>query len=72
METAMNRFTNKVVVITGAGNGIGAAAAKRFSSGGATVVAADYVMGRCEKIGGLPSFRSNICRICRCFRRESG
>ena len=55
----MNRFTNKVVVITGAGNGIGAAAAKRFSSGGATVVAADYVMDDVKKLAAsLPSDRT--------------
>lgn len=42
-ETDMNRFTGKTVVITGAGNGIGAAAARRFSAEGATVVLADYV-----------------------------
>ncbi len=39
----MDRFAGKVVVITGAANGIGAAAARRFSSEGATVVLADCV-----------------------------
>lgn len=34
----MSRFLEKVVVITGAGSGIGAASAKRFASEGATVV----------------------------------
>ena len=34
----MSRFLEKVVVITGAGSGIGAASAKRFASEGASVV----------------------------------
>lgn len=36
----MNRFEGKVVIITGAGNGMGKAAAHRFSSEGALVVLA--------------------------------
>jgi meso-butanediol dehydrogenase/(S,S)-butanediol dehydrogenase/diacetyl reductase len=37
----MNRFEGKVVLITGAGSGIGAAAARRFSAEGASVFLVD-------------------------------
>jgi len=38
-----NRFKNKVVLITGAGQGIGLATAKRMASEGATII---VVLGR--------------------------
>jgi NAD(P)-dependent dehydrogenase (short-subunit alcohol dehydrogenase family) len=43
----MKRFTDKVVLVTGGGSGIGAATARRLTSEGATVVLA----GRREEVG---------------------
>jgi NAD(P)-dependent dehydrogenase (short-subunit alcohol dehydrogenase family) len=37
----MNRFTNKIILVTGAARGIGLATARRFASEGATVIATD-------------------------------
>ncbi|HEX9063928.1 MAG TPA: SDR family NAD(P)-dependent oxidoreductase, partial [Streptosporangiaceae bacterium] len=45
------RFSGKVVVVTGAGSGIGAAAADRFRSEGASVVYADIDAGRLARVG---------------------
>ncbi len=39
--TDLTRFDDRVVVITGAGNGIGAACARRFAEGGAQLILAD-------------------------------
>lgn len=49
----MSRFSDKIVVITGAGSGIGAAAAKRFASEGATVVLVGRTRQKLEKTLGM-------------------
>lgn len=44
----MQRFTGKVVIVTGAGSGIGAATAKRFGDEGASVVLAGRTRDKLE------------------------
>ncbi|WP_078547872.1 glucose 1-dehydrogenase [Litchfieldia alkalitelluris] len=46
-------FSNKVVVVTGAGHGIGAAIAKAYANNGATVVIADIDSTRGENIASI-------------------
>lgn len=46
----MARFAGKVVVVTGAGSGIGAAAALRFATEGATVVVSDVNAAGATKV----------------------
>lgn len=46
----MQRFAQKVVVITGAGSGIGAAAAQRFASEGANVVLVGRTREKLDKV----------------------
>lgn len=51
----MNRFVDKVIIVTGAGSGIGAATAKQFLSEGAAVVLNGRRKGRLEETAkGFP------------------
>ena len=45
------KLEDKVVIITGAGSGIGAATAKLFGTHGATVVASDINLENAQKVG---------------------
>lgn len=52
----MNRFQDRVVIVTGAGSGIGAAAARRFASEGAAVVLAGRTRDKLERVASdLPN-----------------
>jgi meso-butanediol dehydrogenase/(S,S)-butanediol dehydrogenase/diacetyl reductase len=55
----MQRFEDKVVVVTGAASGIGAAAAKRFAREGASLVVVDHHRDKLDAImADLPSDRT--------------
>jgi meso-butanediol dehydrogenase/(S,S)-butanediol dehydrogenase/diacetyl reductase len=57
----MNRFTGKVVIVTGAGSGIGMGAARRFASEGAQVVLAGRTREKLERVANsLPEGKSFV------------
>lgn len=57
----MQRFEGKVVVVTGAGSGIGEACARRFSAEGAAVVLAGRTKAKLEKVAAdLPADRTLV------------
>ena len=59
----MDRFIDKVVIVTGAGTGIGAATARRFSSEGASVVLSGSTVASLERVAAeLPPERTMVKR----------
>lgn len=57
----MDRFADKVVIVTGAGSGIGEACARRFSAEGAAVVLAGRTRARLEAVAAdLPGERTLV------------
>ncbi|ORM72993.1 3-oxoacyl-ACP reductase [Pantoea wallisii] len=60
----MSRFSQKVVVITGAGSGIGAAAAQRFAHEGASVVLVGRTQEKLEKVKSTLAAGQHLALSC--------
>ncbi len=63
----MERFRHKIVVISGASSGIGAAAARRFAAEGATVVLASRNEGKLRQLADSLTGGAVLIAPCRRF-----
>jgi NAD(P)-dependent dehydrogenase (short-subunit alcohol dehydrogenase family) len=59
------QLNNKVVIVTGAGSGIGLAAAQHFAAGGAKVIAAGRTLSSVEDAAQTITAAGGICIPCR-------
>jgi len=66
----MNRFVEKVVIVTGAGSGIGAATAKRFADEGALVVLAGRTREKLDKVAADLPQGKHLVRVTDVSRLE--
>jgi meso-butanediol dehydrogenase/(S,S)-butanediol dehydrogenase/diacetyl reductase len=63
VEVGMQRFKGKVIIVTGAGSGIGEATARRFSDEGAAVVLAGDTLAKLDRVArDLPGERTLVKR----------
>ncbi|MCX7863973.1 MAG: SDR family oxidoreductase [Novosphingobium sp.] len=61
MNASLNRLAGKVAIITGAGQGIGAAIAECFASEGARVLITGRTMSKLEEVAGRIDAAGGVC-----------
>jgi meso-butanediol dehydrogenase/(S,S)-butanediol dehydrogenase/diacetyl reductase len=62
-DAAMTRFADKVVIVTGAGSGIGEATARKFAAEGASVVLAGRTRDKLERVAASLAQGKSLVRV---------